>query len=240
MSTSFYVIEDSLQQLADLREQAEAEGDSEALKAIDQEIALYLDREATKVSSYVGLIRLRQDQEENCAGEIERLTDLRNKARADVERLKAMALNVMQMFDVKALIDTRTGSGLRRQGNGGLQPLELELDWCDNTSVEENHLVWFNARMHFDEWCKLTENCGLTERELQDIENRSKLEPDTEAIRKALAQRVECPECKGKSTPDEDGPPGPFDCPRCGNRRSIPQTIPGAKLLERGEHVRIL
>jgi hypothetical protein len=234
LNTSLYVIEDSLQQLAYLREQAEAEGDSEALEVIDVHIAEYLDREATKVSSYVSLIRLREDQEQNCELEIERWTALRNKARADKERLKATALSVMQAFGVKALIDTRTGSGLRRQKNGGLQPLEI----AEPESVHADYQM-VTVRMPLEDWRKFENHDSQA---LSIIARRAgcmaRMEPNTEAIRKALTQRVVCPECGGNGkqiTPLFADP-----CPRCNGTGTIPQTIPGAKILERSEHVRII
>ena len=42
---NLYQIESDLQQLAELRDAAEAEGDSEALKVIDDQLAAYLTRE---------------------------------------------------------------------------------------------------------------------------------------------------------------------------------------------------
>lgn len=122
---SLYTIEDSLVQLAELRELAEAEGDSEAVKVIDAQLAAYLTAEASKINSYVGLIRAREDRAEACDREIERITSIRNAAKRDVERLKANALQVMQDFGVKSLVDSRTGRGLKRQGNGGVQALEI-------------------------------------------------------------------------------------------------------------------
>jgi hypothetical protein len=235
MSTSFYVIEDSLQQLADLREQAEAEGDSEALKVIDVQIGEYLLRESDKISSYVGLIQLREDQELNCDREIDRWTGLRKKARADKERLKATALAVMQRFDVKALKDERTGQGFRRQGNSGLQPLEItETPW-----ILPNEFKRYKVRLsavQMSELMKALGESGMAEVILTD----SVVEADTEAIRKALAMRVTCPECKGNPNIPEPTAGETYLCPRCSGAGTIPNSIPGARLLERGEQVRIL
>jgi DnaJ-class molecular chaperone len=59
--------------------------------------------------------------------------------------------------------------------------------------------------------------------------------PDTERIRDALAQRVPCKQCGG------DGHRRCEDrCPECDGAGTIPNTVPGAKLLERGEHLRVL
>src|SRR5580658_8010655 len=126
MSLSLYQIEDSLQQLVDLREQAEAEGDSEALKVIDQQLREYLIAEASKVTSYVGLIRSRLALIRDCIDERDRIQNIERCAQADVDRLKANALAVMQQFGVRELKAT-PGGGLRIQGNGGVQPLEVDV-----------------------------------------------------------------------------------------------------------------
>ncbi len=122
VNTSLYVIEDSLNQLVELREAAEAEGDSEALKVIDEQIASYLTKEAAKVNSYCGLIRRREDDSAAIREEILRLEALEKAADADVARLKANALAVMQRFGVTKL-ETPTNK-LRVQKNGGKQALE--------------------------------------------------------------------------------------------------------------------
>ena len=227
-----YVIEDSLQQLAELREQAESEGDSEALKVIDDQLADYLTQEADKVSSYVGLIRLREDQAANCDAELERVKALRDRARADVERLKATALAVMQRFDVKALKDERTGSALTRRGNGGLQPLEVQPE-----SVADQYRL-FRITFTYSMWISFLALIGDNLRDQMYEQVQSS--PDTQAIRKALAQRVTCPECAeyqdtatGRDLIARD------PCPRCNGAGTIQNTVPGARLLERGEHVRL-
>ena len=259
MNTSLYVIEDSLQQLADLREQAESEGDSEALKVIDDQLADYLTQQADKVSSYVGLIRLREDQAANCDAELERVKALRDRARADVERLKATALAVMQRFDVKALKDERTGSALTRRGNGGLQALEV-----DEAAVPDD-FKFVTVTFSLAVWKRLQE-------EALNYHKEGAIMVDNEMVRKALAQRVRCPECAeyqdtarltsalAMKTPSTERTGSALTrrgngglqalaigrdliardpCPRCNGAGTIQNTVPGARLLERGEHVRL-
>ena len=107
--------------------------------------------------------------------------------------------------------------------DGGLQPLqvdELELDW-----------EWFNITVTMP--CSMWQT--LTVGGLPSIDKTAKLSPDTERIREALKQRVVCPKCHGTSTHVEIKDP----CPRCGGAGTIPQTIPGARLYPRGEHLRV-
>jgi Siphovirus Gp157 len=193
MSESLYVIEDSLRQLAELREAAKLEGDSEALKVIDQQIAEYLDKEAKKVSSYVALIQSRIAIVEACGQEIERIQDIEAAAAADIHRLKSMALGAMQRFGVQSLIDKRTGQGLRRQANGGLQQLEIP----DPREIPRAYTKVY-CEVNLVEWEVFAKDVGF---------KLIMITPDAEAIRKALAAGSE---------------------------------VHGAKLLERGEHVRVI
>lgn len=184
---NLYCIEDSLQQLAEMRTQAIEDGDAEAEKAIDHEIAAYLTREAEKAASFAGLILARQDLVANAKRAIERDTAILRAAEADVDRLKAIALEVMQRFNVKEIKDKRTGHGLKRQGNGGKQPLELP-EWPKNKDGSYKLVPHTLGDKH-------------------RVPVRFTALPDTEEIREALK--------RGES-------------------------IPGAKLLELGEHVRVL
>lgn len=227
MSISLYHIEAALQQLVDLREQAEAEGDSEALKVIDQQLREYLTKEAAKVTSYMGLIRSREATARQCNDEIERLQNIRAAAVGDIDRLKANALAVMQQFGVRELKAT-PGGGLRIQNNGGVQALDVP-------EVEVLPIEYRNVAvtMRGVQWQALLKAADIDRVEGIAIE----VQPDTERIREALAQRVPCPECSRMENRGE-APGG--ECPRCKGVGTIPNTVPGAKLLERGEHIRVL
>lgn len=230
MNTSLYLIEDSLQQLADLREQAESEGDSEALKVIDDQLAAYLTREAGKVDSYVGLIRRKMDDAAACEFEADRLNQRAKALLADVDRLKANVLAVMQQFDVKA-ISSPTNT-IRRQKNGGLQPLQLSED--ENIIPCEYRKVVMRVPVQLVQTIMdaIRGPVGSLADQVEVV-----LKPqiiDTEAIRKALAMEVPCIECKGTGEMDRVNA-----CPRCRGRGIIPATVPGARLRERGEHVRL-
>lgn len=243
---SLYCIEDTLQQIQESRAAAEAEGDSEALKVIDQIEREYLTKEAAKVTSYVALIRSREDQAEACDREIERIAYLKKAALNDVARLKANALAAMQQFGVKELKAT-PGGGLRRQGNGGLQALEIAdhilADEWKNVTVTLPMDVWINMAMLARERWPATKSSARVE---MAWEQRSQ-NADTKRIREALRQRIPCPECKGVRQqlyyqPHEGQEDEQYfaDCRRCKGEGTIPQTIPGVKLLERGEHIRVI
>ena len=221
MSISLYNIESALQALVEEREIAESEGDAEAVKVIDLLLTEWAQREVKKVDGVAEAIRAYR-----LAGEVERAESQRHAERAQrfeatVERIKAHALQAMKVHCVTKL--ETPNNTLTVCGNGGLQPLqvdELELDW-----------EWFNITVTMP--CSMWQT--LTVGGLPSIDKTAKLSPDTERIREALKQRVVCPKCHGTSTHVEIKDP----CPRCGGAGTIPQTIPGARLYPRGEHLRV-
>lgn len=230
---SLYLIESTLEQIQLSRAEAEGDGDSDALKVIDQIEREYLTKEGSKIDSYVGLIRKREDFIEACDREMERIASLRKSALGDVERLKGNALSVMQHFDVKMLKNELTGRGLRRQVNGGMQALEItDADALpDNLQIVEVDItldVWRAIQQAFEGDPRFkfgtTFACHMTQ-------------PNTELIREALKQRIPCPLCAPLI---RDGIAPCEDCVRCNGEGTIPQTIPGVRLLERGEHVRVI
>jgi hypothetical protein len=236
MSLSLYNIEDSLQQLMELRTQAIEEGDAEAEKVIDQQIAEYLTKEVAKVTSYVALIRSREAVVSEAAIEIARMQMILEAAKRDVERLKKTALDVMNRFGVRELKAT-PGGGLRIQANGGLQPLEIEGALSPGAALPQEFFS-VTVKMPFPVWAAIIRT--MTEAGAYPMLGtaREQIEPNTTAIREALKQRVTCPECKGSRFVGfyPDGEP----CPLCKQEGTIAATVPGAKLLDRGEHVRVL
>lgn len=230
---SLYAIEDSLQQLQEARDSAELEGDSEALKVIDQQFIEYLTKEVCKVDSWAGLIRRLEDEAEACAREATRLSDRAVAMKNRVTDLKATALFVMQRFDVKEL-KTPTNT-LRRQVNGGLQALEV-------TERAALPMSMFNVAVRMDGETFV----GFMEK--MEVESSSMLrissimrayalfEADTNRIRETLKQRVPCKRCGGTGN---TRPPMNV-CEVCEGSGTIPNTVPGARLVPRGEHIRVL
>lgn len=221
MNLNLYVIEESLEMLTEARELAEAEGDSEALKVIDGEIEKYLTKEAAKVDSYAGLIRRTILEAEVCKAEAHRLLDRAKAAQADVDRLKQTALTVMERFGVKEL-KTPTNT-LRVQANGGVRPLEITPGAVPR-EFQEVTIV-----MRAPDWDAMENAVGASLLKWKSFESN----PDNQAIREALTQRVPCPECRKNDEMD-------IYCPRCEGIGTIANPIPGARLLERGKHVRVL
>jgi len=239
MSASLWQIEQSLVDLEELRATLVDEGDSEGVSAVDGQIKEWLTAEASKVTSYVGLIRSKQATVEAAKAEKARVDAILKAAEADVERLKANALAVMQRFDVKELKAT-PGGGLRRQGNGGLEPLDVS-EWLNIPS--EYRMV--SMKVPIDLVTPM-----MTAANQVDSKKADKIEVtikpqliDTEAIREALNKRVLCPDCKGGDVRLDEHDTQAVDstaCPRCHGERTVPATVSGACLLPRGEHVRVI
>ena len=217
---SLFTIEESLAMLVEAREDAEAEGDAAAVTECDKALAQYLTAEAAKVNSYAALIRRQLTEAEECEAEAQRLAARAKTRRAFVDRLKATALEVMQRFGVKELRSAT--NTLRVQKNGGLQPLDISEHAMD-VPPEYRRVV---VTLAYEDWKEI---------EPEDRDGmKIQIFTDNEAIRKALAQRVRCPWCKGEAVTS-----GNCRCERCDGQGTVPQTIPGARLLERGSHVRV-
>lgn len=226
---NLYNIEDALLQLSEARERAVEEGEVEAVVVIDAETEKYLSNEAVKVNSYAALIRKRASDAEILAEEASRLAARANAAAAHVKRLKETALRVMKTFRVTELKTPQ--NTLRRCGNGGLSPLEIDehFDLGSENAPYQNATITMSRK----QWMRLVHR-EMTEQEVSELERNLKITPDSEAIRKALAERVACPDCSSMARPLPDG------CRRCTGAGTLPRTIPGVRLLPRGEHVRLL
>ncbi len=221
MSVSLFTIEESLAMLVEAREAAEAEGDAASITECDKAIAEYLDKSAAKVDSYAALIRRQTAEAEECVAEAARLMARAKQRRAFVDRLKATALEVMQRFGVKELRSAQ--NTLRVQKNGGLQSLEV-----DPTVELPEGLQYVTVTMPGRLWKEIARSFDIT----ADTKSvRIIHQSDGAEIRKALAEKVPCPECKGIGQLHK--------CERCEDTGLVPRTISGARLLPRQSHVRV-
>ncbi len=146
-----------------------------------------------------------------------------------MDRLKVNALEVMQRFGVKELRSAT--NTLRIQKNGGLQPLEVDSPEMIPVAETDAHLT-IRAEDWNALWLPILDT--LPPELVKRVTGGLGFVPNTQRIRKALAEKVRCPECKGESVT-----PGNCRCERCDGTGLVPRTIPGAKLLERGSHLRV-
>ncbi len=222
-------IESTLSQLLDLRDQAETEGNSEAVTVIDQQIQEYFVVEVKKVDSIANAYRTFAHYGATARAEAERLHDRARKFEKVCERIKAWAQYAMERNDKKRL-DSPLNT-LRVQANGGLQPLEVYDPMAVPLEMKQVTIT-----MRASDWMWLKE-CGDIDTHACTREYSERVEPDSEAIRDALKKRHKCPECDG--VPFHPQKPGKGYCARCEGKGDIPDTVPGARLLERGRHLRI-
>lgn len=238
MSMSLFGIH---QELADLIEAREimslvegADGSPELVK-IDDQIAGWLDKKDGKVESYAGLLRYKEHRALACDREIERLQHIAKQERADIERLKTNAIRVMQTFNVR-VIEGETAK-LTLCGNGGIQPLDVAV--ADLPTEFQLAMIRMPVKM----WHRIAQD--LSEVECREVRTMS-IDCDQEHIRAALAQRVKCENCNGAGEitmpvmiDSTEGELTPTQCQRCEGRGTIPNTVPGARLLPRGVHLRV-
>lgn len=211
--------------LIQAREEAVEDGaPPDELKAIDAEINRYAVAQGKKIDGIASLYHAEDDAEIACDREIARITAARDRHRARKERIKAASLYAMQTNGVTK-IETPLNR-LRIQRNGGLAPLEVNED----TLPREYKVV--RVAMRASDWD------SIYPRHNAPPVLAAIAEPDNARIREALGCRIPCPECAGERVylgPVVDGP----ICPRCHGQGTVQQIIPGTRLGERGQHLRV-
>lgn len=223
MPTSLYQLEAAIVELFALRDEAEHEADSQSVAVIDQEIQKWVAAELRKVDGVVSFIRETDVRAHILETEAKRLTRRAQVWRAKGQRVADAALRAMQDHGITKPLHGNS-STLRIQKNGGQEPLELS----------EGHLLPTEYRLitvtlRETEWSKIAEQISYA----VDV----KMSADNAGIRAALKQRVTCPECNGHGSYWDTG--AAIRCVRCEGSGTIPNSVPGARLVPRGEHLRI-
>ncbi len=208
MSTLF-VIESALSDLMETRQEindeicltpADLDARADALRAVDAAIVEYVTTEVRKADNIARYVRSCEEHAEACKREAERLKHNEQVWTERKDRIKALVLQIMRDCDKKK-IEGATYM-LKRQANGGVQPVEVVQP--ELVPEEFSFVRWSIparlARILVNNWS-----------EKQFLEDFNRLgdcpfEPDRQKIRVAL----------------ERG-----------------EGVPGCRLAERGEHVRI-
>ena len=233
-SLTLYSIEAELQQLIDARILAEEDGAlPDELAVIDKLLAEYMAREVRKVDGIAHAVRAFQNAAVEAQNEARRINERAKHLEAQANRIKAAALAAMQAHGITRL-ETPTNR-LRIQTNGGVQPLEIhEVHMLAGGLQRTTITITGDAYTWL--W-EIFEDRNIPMHPLLKLAlTNPKWEPDTERIREALTKFVPCPECH------KDGIPSAkqlVECQRCGSRGAVPATVPGARLLERGFHLRV-
>lgn len=219
------------------REQAVEEGaPPDELAAIDKAIDVILSAEVMGRKAD-GICATRQSWKDNAA----QARAVKENAAAHEKYWNARAdwlddrtLSAMQTHGVTR-IETATNR-LRVQGNGGLQALDTDLDLLpegvlDYTFTFTGEQLAFLRRLV----------AGAPQAEAWLIPGTLAAgsvgpapTPNQTRIRAALAQKIQCPECYLRWNEHERS-----DCPRCNGSGSVPNCVPGARLLPRGVQLRV-
>jgi len=179
-----------------------------------------------KADGVAAFIRSEEGGAATAKAEADRCYDLAKAREARADRVKAIALEVLQQLGVKFV--KGDVSELRRWGNGGAQPVEVRQPELLPAKYQRYTLTITGIEKE-----ELEITCAWTDRLVK--EKAKPIEPDTELIRKDLMVEGPCPNCTAYA---EDPQPGP--CALCKDTcRVYVGSVPGAVLLDRGEHLRI-
>jgi hypothetical protein len=237
MNTSLFVIEYTLSDLMEAREQLrtevaftpeQVEARDAAVAEIDKAIKEYLAAEVRKADN---IARYLQDCEARALAkrrEAERLRASAERDEARAARVKEIVLGLMQQFDLKKI--EGQAYTLKRQGNGGVRAVDV----AQPDMVPEKYLR-VTVTMSVPLWRVFCED--LSDAEMDEVNIREP-EPDKEAIRKQLETMEACPECGGPPYPGQVEDDKYF-CGHCGGKGKVPRGVPGCSLKERGEQLRV-
>lgn len=226
-------IETELAELGDLLQLAIQDGNEAEIAAIQEQIGKYLTAEQRKVDSYHGFIRNGLNLIGEIKAEEERLYGVRKALEGALERVKGVAVCVLQSLGKKRL-EGSYGKRLR------LHPSPVSVEITDPIQVPDQFvMVTLKIPLHF--WKMLRNDI----RYIGEITDNGTREFSLTKIKAALEGAQMCPECNGRKTHaftdtvDASGFARPWgDCPRCKGTGKIPGYVPGARLIKDAVHLR--
>jgi len=248
MSQSLFIIERALADLCETRQELEEqpaytaeqlEEKHAAINAVDAAIVEYITAEVRKVDNIARFLTELKAREKALDYEIDRLSGVRDQTTRTQDRIKAVVLQVMRDCDVKKL-EGKIGS-LKRQGNGGVQPVEIVQPELLPRSMRR-----VSVTITLDLFDAIYEHLKEPSLRLKWVDKSKDAEPDKEAIREALLKREPCPKCRGAKTIshiENDGRGNvshvQLTCDECKGAGDVGAGVPGARLAERSEHLRV-
>ena len=186
MSISLYTIATELLELRQLRDDAEFEGDAEAVKVIDGQIQEWVrDFLATKADGIRGYIRTLEAQAETFTAERDRYVDLARGATDARDRLKEYVLEAMRLIDAKRIEGSHGDVLLRRHGNGGVKPLVIA-----QPELVPDRFQRVVITMTLEQWREIVGDPGIKVLDVRPSE------PATGLIREALKRGEGVPGCR--------------------------------------------
>ena len=235
MSVSMFCKEHALSDLFDTRQEIIAEvaftdqqiADKQAaLEAVDAAIVETVTAEVRKVDSISRFLLELTARREAIGREVERLEEISTACENTERRIKEMVLQIMRDTDTKKL-EGRIGT-LKRQGNGGVQPVEVV-----QRDLVPSRFLRLSVSMPMVRWQLICEALAAKYPALLEGVKASDCEPDKEAIRKELERRVPCTMCEGRQSISGN------ICEECGGSGTLPNGVPGCRILPRGESLRV-
>jgi hypothetical protein len=220
-----------IENLMTLRDKVDEEGETpEVRAAVEQQIQAAFDARIDRVDSVAHARRIFVWAKQHAEEQARRYTARAARFERYVERIDAAIKWCLGRRGKRKL--ESIDNTLKVQANGGLQALDTSeltsAQWL-NITVTLPALVWIDLLG----LAQAAAPGSATYAMLTRLTEKAPRTPDTERIREALKQRIPCPECHGAG-----GIKDVVDC-RCEGKGTIPNTVPGAKLLPRGEHVRV-
>jgi len=206
-----------------------------ALAALDQcdlAIAAYLKACVAKVDGVAAFILKSEAAAETIEDEQERLEVLRIQHQDRADRVREMALRVIQEVNLEL---AAKGKPEHRTIEGERHTLKLRRNPPAVVIAQPNlvpdNVQKFTLSMTYDEIRVLLDTSESTHK----LAWKAKREPSKSAIAAALKARETCPECKGfgRSPLSDDS------CQRCDGEGTIPGSVPGCRL-ESAERLEIL
>lgn len=179
---TLFEIETQLLALMEAREDAEREGDPEAVAVIDGELRKYVEAEVRKVDGIAAYIREGNARADILADEAERLSHQAKAWQKKADKLRALTLEIMQNAGERKLSGRH--SILRRIGNGGKKPLVIT-----QPELVPDAYRRVNVGMTYYCWLDLCE-AGYA------VSDRSEAVTDNAVIRAALECGVGVPGCR--------------------------------------------
>ena len=208
-----------------------------ALDAVDAAIVETVTAEVRKVDNISRFLLELAARRKAIHAEGKRLEALDDGLYRTETRIKEMVLQIMRDTDTKKL-EGKLGT-LRRQNNGGVLAVEVA-----QRDMVPSRFLKITATMPMIRWQLICEALAAKYPALLEGVQQSAGEPDLPAIRAELEKRVPCPQCKGAkrvAVCDCAGGSNPewHDCDVCEGSGAVPNGVPGARLKERGESLRV-
>ncbi len=226
---SLYKIQSELSELTELMREAQEDLESgldpaagAQIQVIENQIAKYLGAEIEKIDSYHGLLKFGVNLIDQIKAEEARLKRQRNAWEATVNRVKAVAVFVMQAMGKKRL----EGSHGRRLR---LHPSPVSVDVTDPASIPPQFIM-VTVQMTLEAKNNMRE---MFPSEYAKLIPQGPSEVSLSRIKAFIEAGQECPECDLVSACNK--PP----CPRCNGTGRIPGSVPGARLVKDSVHLRV-